>query len=233
MSIYAMGDLHFSGTPAAKPMEVFGTYWQGHREKILNAWQQTVQPADTVILCGDTSWAMGLDQAVQEDLQSLLSLPGQKVILKGNHDYWWTSLTKMQEATSGKLHFLQNTVFSTEGWGICGTRGWNLPWFPAFSEHDQTVYNREALRLEASLQAAQKEGCTDLIVALHYPPLYKETDSTVFTELCQKYQVKYCVYGHVHGEAAHALALFQGEKNGTKYNLVAADYLDFKLHKII
>ena len=233
MAIYAIGDLHFSGLPPTKSMEVFGAYWLNHREKVIKSWQETVQPEDTVVLCGDTSWSMDLPSALKEDLTTIISLPGHKVLLKGNHDYWWTSLTKMTETTENKLHFLHNNAYFTGKIAICGTRGWNLPSLLTFTPHDEAIYTREAMRLETSLQLAKKEGATNIIVALHYPPLYKAEDDSLFTALCEKYGVATCIYGHVHGDAARHLELFQGEKNGTNYQLVAADYLDFKLLKIL
>lgn len=232
MAIYAMGDLHFSGEPPTKPMEVFGAQWLGHREKVITYWKETVKDGDTVLLVGDTSWSMDLEDAVAKDLGPLAALPGDLVILKGNHDYWWNSLKKLQAALPPKVHFLHNTFYQTGDVALCGTRGWNLPSMPGFGEHDQLVYARECQRLERSLAGAREAGAKHLIAALHYPPLYNPEEVTGFTELCKKYQVEQCIYGHVHGDAAHFLNLFQGERDGTRYRLVAADYVDFHLVKI-
>ena len=222
MAIYAMGDLHFSGEPPSKPMEVFGAQWLGHRDKIIADWKGKVKEGDTVLLVGDTSWSMDLADAVEKDLG----------LLKGNHDYWWASLTKMEAALPPCVHFLHNTFYQTGDVALCGTRGWNLPSMPGFGAHDQLIYDRECQRLERSLAGAREAGARHLIAALHYPPLYNPEEVTGFTELCKKYQVEQCIYGHVHGDAAHFLNLFQGERDGTRYRLVAADYVDFRLVEI-
>jgi len=232
MAVYAIGDLHFSGSPPTKPMDKFGDNWANHREIIADYWRATVCPSDTVILCGDTSWSLELADAVQQDLTFISTLPGQKIILKGNHDYWWSSLTKMQAALENKFLFLHNTFISVGEWAICGTRGWNLPSLSTFTEHDEAMYAREGLRLEHSLSQAKTAGFSRFLVALHYPPLYKAEETSIFTDLCEKYRVEKCIFGHVHGKAAQALDIFQGNKNGTDYQLVAADFLDFKLKKI-
>ena len=233
MALYAMGDLHFSGEPPTKPMEVFGDQWLHHRQKVLSNWQETLTEDDTMLLCGDTSWSMELEDAVRRDLGALAALPGQIVILKGNHDYWWTSLSKMQKAVPEKIHFLHKTFYQKGDVAVCGTRGWNLPSMPQFGEHDELIYNREIQRLERSLAGARAAGAVHLIAALHYPPLYNPEEVSGFTELCRKYQVEQCIYGHVHGDAAHFLNLFQGVRDGTQYRLVAADYIDFRPVKIL
>lgn len=232
MALYAIGDLHFSGSPPSKPMDKFGDNWANHREIIADNWRKEVQPEDTVILCGDTSWSLELPDAVEKDFSFISTLPGQKILLKGNHDYWWTSVSKMTTAVENKFLFLHNNFIAVGAWAICGTRGWNLPSLETFTEHDKAMYAREGLRLEHSLSQAAQAGFTKILVALHYPPLYKAEEDSIFTDLCQKYQVEKCLYGHVHGKAAQALNMFQGNKNGTDYRLVAADFLDFKLKKI-
>lgn len=228
MAIYAIGDLHLSGDPPTKPMEKFGAQWLNHRAKLFANWRAVVQPEDTILLCGDISWSMDLKDAVERDLGPLAQLPGQIVILQGNHDYWWTSLKKMQEAVPGNVHFLHNTFYLAGDTAICGTRGWNLPSMPNFGEHDQLIYNREVGRLERSLAGAKAAGAAHIIAALHYPPLYNPEEITGFTELCKAYGTEICVYGHVHGDAAHFLNLFQGVRDGTRYVLVASDYVDFR-----
>jgi predicted phosphohydrolase len=227
MAVYAIGDLHLSGNPPTKPMEVFGPQWLNHRQKVFANWKQSITDDDIIILCGDTSWSMSLEEAIERDLGPLSTLPGQKVILKGNHDYWWSSAAKLKSALGHRFHFLHNNCYLAGDLAICGTRGWNLPSMPEFTDHDALLYNRECQRLEHSLQEADKAGCTRKIVAMHYPPLYHPDEVTGFTELCRTYQVTSCVYGHVHGDAAHFLNLFQGERDGTFYRLVASDYIDF------
>ncbi|MEG1726952.1 MAG: metallophosphoesterase [Acidaminococcaceae bacterium] len=226
MNIYAIGDLHLSGTPPTKPMTIFGQHWENHWSKIKASWLAQVQAEDTVILCGDTSWAMHLTTALA-DLTAISDLPGQKIILRGNHDYWWSTLKKLQTQTQGTLAFLQNNFYASGQTAICGTRGWNLPLAPDFTSEDFTIYQRECLRLENSLQQAQAAGYQKIIVALHYPPLYNKQDDSMFAQLCTRYRVHTCVFGHIHGE--DSTQVFQGELNGTTYRLVSADTVAFQL----
>ena len=201
MNIYAIGDLHLSGEPPSKPMEIFGAYWLGHKEKIKNNWLNTVQAADTVIVCGDISWAMGIKNAA-EDLAWLAQLPGRKLLLRGNHDYWWSSLAKMQQLYGENYEFLQNDCIMVGDTAICGTRGWVLPSSENFTPEDEKIYKREALRLQLSLEAATKNNPARIIVAMHYPPLFAAEEHTLFADLLEQYQVQHCVYGHIHGEKA-------------------------------
>lgn len=230
MSIYAIGDLHLSGEPPAKPMEIFGAHWLNHKEKIKNNWLQTVQENDTVIICGDISWALQLAEA-QADLNWIAALPGKKILLRGNHDYWWTTIKKMQQFTENKFSFLQNNCLTAEDCAICGTRGWLLPSSDNFTDSDDKIYQREAIRLELSLQAAQQQNPTQIIVAMHYPPLFAADEETVFTALMEKYQVKHCIYGHIHGE--NKISTFEGIRRGINYKLVSCDTQNFTLYKIL
>lgn len=162
MSLFAIGDFHLSGEPPAKPMEVFSPNWENHFEKIRRNWLTKIKETDTVIICGDTSWAMSLEAAMQ-DLNRIAALPGQKIILRGNHDYWWTSLKKMQQATEGKFMFLQNNFFACGDVAVCGSRGWILPSSEAFTDDDRHIYLREGIRLENSLAAAKNAALTNLL----------------------------------------------------------------------
>ena len=150
MKIYAIGDLHLSGKPPSKPMEIFGKHWADHAAKVATNWHQLIRSDDTVIICGDTSWAMDLQDALT-DLNWIAALPGRKIILRGNHDYWWSSLKKMQTATENNFSFLQNNFFTCGTTAICGSRGWLLPSSDNFNADDAAIYRREGLRLEASL----------------------------------------------------------------------------------
>jgi predicted phosphohydrolase len=225
MTIYAIGDLHFSGLPPTKPMEKFGAHWAGHRDKVLANWQRLVQPADLVLVCGDISWGMTLAEA-KPDLDSLTALPGHKILLKGNHDYWWTSLAKMQAAYPGRFAFLQNNFYSWGETAICGTRGWILPGVEGFNDDDVPRLRREALRLEMSLGAAQKAGFTKLICMLHYPAFYYAGQESPFRSLLEEYHVQTCVFGHIHGAEA-AQNVFQGQSGGCSYQLVSCDTIGF------
>lgn len=224
MNIYAIGDLHLSGNPPAKPMEIFGAHWQGHAAKVAANWRSLVSNEDTVIICGDTSWAMDLSGALP-DLHRIAALPGHKIILRGNHDYWWASLKKMQTATENKFRFLQNNFFTCGSTAICGSRGWLLPSSDNFTAEDESIYRREGLRLEASLAAARQAGYSDIVAALHYPPLYDAANASVFAELLERYGVSYCVFGHIHGSDAGMV--FEGVRNGITYKLVSCDTQGF------
>ena len=175
---------------------------------------------------------MDLPDALEKDMNAIIALPGRKIMLKGNHDYWWTSKQKMDDLLGHRLEILHNNFYQVGQTAICGTRGWNLPSLPTFTNHDELVYKREGMRLEISLEQAVAAGLSHIIVALHYPPLYSENKSSVFTDLCEKCQVAHCIYGHVHGQAAHCLNMFQGLRQGTDYRLVACDYVNFELYKI-
>lgn len=224
MSLFAIGDFHLSGEPPAKPMEVFNPAWANHFEKIRRNWLNMITPEDTVIICGDTSWAMSLDAAMQ-DLNRIAALPGRKIILRGNHDYWWTSLKKMQQATADNFMFLQNNFFTCGDVAVCGSRGWLLPSSDNFTEDDRHIYEREGVRLELSLAAAKEAGFTKFVVAMHYPPLYKADEVTVFTELFARYGVTHCVFGHIHGQ--DAANVFEGETRGVTYKLTSCDTQNF------
>lgn len=230
MHIYAIGDLHLSGTPAKKPMEIFGEHWLNHKEKVKSNWLATVKEEDAVIICGDISWAMQLREA-EEDLIWLAQLPGKKILLRGNHDYWWTSLKKMRALYGEHFQFLQNNCLMIGDVAICGTRGWILPSSDNFNEDDNKIYQREGIRLELSLQAAQAQDAKRIIVALHYPPLFSPAERTIFTDLMERFQVKDCVYGHIHGE--NHLAVFEEERNGVQYKLVSCDTQNFQLYRLI
>ena len=224
MKIYAIGDLHLSGKPPSKPMEIFGEHWTDHAAKVAANWHQLIRSDDTVIICGDTSWAMDLQDALT-DLNWIAALPGRKIILRGNHDYWWASLKKMQTATENNFSFLQNNFFTCGTTAICGSRGWLLPSSDNFNADDAAIYRREGLRLEASLKAARQAGYSDIIAALHYPPLYDAANESVFAELLERYGVRHCVFGHIHG--SDASMVFEGIRNGITYKLVSCDTQGF------
>ncbi|MDO4177899.1 MAG: metallophosphoesterase [Phascolarctobacterium sp.] len=229
MNIYCIGDLHLSGDPPKKPMEVFGEHWLGHKEKIKEHWLETVEADDVVIICGDISWAMSLDDAA-EDLAWIKALPGHKLLLRGNHDYWWTSLKKMQEKFGKSFTFIQNNCIMINGVAICGTRGWLLPSAEQFTEEDRKIYEREAIRLKMSLDCARKVKAQKIICALHYPPLFAPDEKNAFTSLLEEYKVTHCVYGHIHG-LDHVLT-FEGERKGVTYKLTSCDTQNFSLYKI-
>lgn len=228
MKIFAIADTHLSGNPPTKPMDIFGDHWRDHWTKIKTDWQARVAPDDTVLLAGDISWAMKLSAAL-EDLGEIAALPGRKILIRGNHDYWWQTVSKMSAAVDGRLSFLHNSFTAVGRWAVCGSRGWITPADPAFTPEDQPIYQRELGRTRASLAAARAAGHENLILMLHYPPRTGEATSG-FTDLLTEFAVSICVYGHLHNEAARAVPA--GAINGTCCYLVSCDALDFKLQEI-
>lgn len=228
MALYAIGDLHLSlGAP--KPMDVFGGAWVGYMDK-LEKGMSVIGPEDTTVLLGDLSWALDLTGA-KADFAWLNRIPGKKILLKGNHDYWWCTAAKFrkfcEENGFRDMQQLNNNCFCYNGIALCGTRGW------FFEEdkkgtHDEKVFRRELIRLETSLKAA---GNLEKIVFLHYPPKYQGYSCPEILELLKKYQVRQCFYGHLHG-GSHRLAV-QGLWDGTEFHLVSADFLDFHPFKVI
>ncbi len=210
-------------------MDVFGGAWENYVEKLQKGFE-AVKAEDTVVLCGDLSWGMSLDEALP-DFAFLDALPGTKYIVKGNHDYWWTTANKMQTfwADHGlmTLHLLHNNCAFYGAVALCGTRGWFFDEQEAAAETDK-VYRRELIRLECSLQAAGE--AEEKLVFLHYPPKYQGYICREIVDLLERYGVSRCFYGHLHGPA-HKLAI-QGPAGGVDYRLVAADYLDFVPEKI-
>lgn len=230
MSIFAIADTHLSGNPPVKPMHIFGEHWEGHWAKIKSDWLSRVKPEDTVLLAGDISWAMKLDDAMT-DLEEIMSLPGKKVMVKGNHDYWWQTIGKLNKAVNGAIFFIQNNFTAVGDLAICGSRGWFCPGDPAFGSDDLPIYRREVERVKLSLEAAKKAGYTRKILMLHYPPLYHKSVSSGFTELFTEYQVELCIYGHLHSDSiSHAPT---GLINETMCFLVSCDALDFQLKQLL
>ncbi|HZK09853.1 MAG TPA: metallophosphoesterase [Clostridia bacterium] len=228
MKIFALGDLHL-GFAVNKPMDLFGPIWKDHHKKIKDDWYARVKNEDLVIIAGDTSWAMYYEDA-KVDLEWIDALPGTKVIIKGNHDYWWQSLTKMQSYES--IFFLHNNYYKAGDIAICGTRGWVLPGNDEFGMDDEKIYHREKLRLERSLDLAKKDPEIEtIIVAMHYPPFYKYQKETYFSELLKDPMIKHVVYGHLHDKDSWSRAV-QGLYDGSEYYLVSADYKNFKLEQL-
>lgn len=229
MNIFAIADLHLSGQPPAKPMDKFGSHWQGHWEKIKLDWSNRVREDDVVLLAGDTSWGMRWSEAA-EDLEAIIAMPGRKILIRGNHDYWWQTISKMAKQVGDKLTFLQNTFTVVGDWAVCGSRGWTFPG-EGFSKDDESIYLRELGRIRLSLEAARAAGHTKIILMLHYPPADVNYTTTGFTELLAEYAVSVCVYGHLHAESAKAGPT--GVFNGTRIQLVACDAINFRLCQII
>ena len=231
MNIFAIGDVHLSlDERIQKPMDVFGPRWENHAERLRENWLQTVGEDDLVIICGDISWGLRLEEAMA-DLLFLDSLPGEKIITKGNHDLWWNSVSKLNQISEG-MTFLQNKAYMLpDGRAICGTRGWICPGTDGFDSHDQKIYEREILRLKLSLDDAVNQGAKGIIASLHYPPSNDKFQPSGFTDTLEEYGVKTCVYGHLHGKDAFKNG-YKGVWNGVEYKLVSLDYIEAKPLKI-
>lgn len=227
MKLFAIADLHLPGGDD-KPMDVFGPQWDGHFERISRDWRQRVGPEDLVLIPGDISWAMQLDHALP-DLRAIGALPGRKLLIKGNHDYWWSSLTRVQEALPAGMKALQHSAVDAGDWVVCGTRGWMFPSGETpLSPEDDRVYRRELLRLEMALAEAERTAAgRPVIVMLHYPPLYDTQRDTAFTEMLTAHGAHTVVYGHLHG--AGIRAGYSGMHRGVRYALTSCDSLDFTL----
>ena len=233
MSIYTIGDLHLS-FGSNKPMDIFGVNWEGHYSKIENSWREKVKYDDLVVIPGDFSWAMKLEDTI-EDFNFLSNLPGKKLLLKGNHDYWWTTLTKMREFFKvhnfNNIDFIQNNSYMFDEKIIVGTRGW------IYDDKPQNIkiLKREMLRLDMSLKdAVEKYGENrEIIVFMHYPPFGKEDLPKEYDlkQILNKYNVKKCFYGHLHSDSCKEA--IEGKIDNIEYKLISSDYLEFNLYKII
>lgn len=228
MSIYAIGDLHLSADNS-KPMDIFGESWKNHTEKIKKNWQEKITNNDLVILPGDFAWEMNLKD-MYLDFKYINDLPGIKVLTKGNHDYWWTTLKKMNDfITDNKfknIYFINNNAIEYENYCIVGTRGWD---FKENSELEK-MQNRELMRLRNSIEyAISNFGGKEIICALHYPPITKkmieDNEKSPYLEMLKEYHIRVCIYGHLHGKS-HIEAV-EGNIDGIELKLVSSDYLKF------
>ena len=230
MGLYVLGDLHLSLGEKSKPMDIFKG-WENHLELLRTGWTETVSEDDTVVLAGDLSWAMNLEGA-REDFSFINNLPGRKIILKGNHDYWWTTLRKMQlffaENGFDSLHILHNNHYSYGKYGICGTRGWVSV---SGETEDAKILNREVIRLETSLKSAAEAGL-EQIAFLHYPVIFGSNCNWDLLDVLHKYGIKQCFYGHIHGAGGFRNAV-NGERDGMEHSLISCDYLHFIPKKVL
>ena len=233
MKIFALADLHLSLTKpfdrenpgtfcGGKPMAVFGGCWDLHIKKIYERWQDTVSEDDLVVIAGDISWAMSL-AAAGFDLDFVSSLKGRKIMIRGNHDYWWHSLSKIRAYLPEGTKVIQNDAVLFADFAVCGTRLWLLPTAAGFGANDEKIYKRELIRQELSLKAA---GGRPVLNMNHFMPVAENGEDNEVTELFHRYGVFKTVYGHLH-DKSHATA-FQGTKQGTAFYLTSADYLSFK-----
>ena len=248
MKVFAIGDLHLSGNPPTKPMDIFGPHWDNHWSHIKEHWANNVTDDDIVFLVGDMSWALRLDEAAC-DLQEIASMPGKKYMIRGNHDYWWSSSNKMRNLMGDAITFLQGhgtaeLIQTEEGPRIIafgGTRAYLCPGDSHFSpETDQSIYERELMRTEAALQEMDNavETLIDIhnipvtkLLLLHYPPFNESNAPSGFTDLMEQYKVDTCIFGHLHDQIS--FKRIPKEFGTTKLELVSADYLDFTLKQIM
>ena len=223
MAVYTIADLHLSfGTD--KPMDVFPG-WTNYTERIEKNWQKLVTDEDTVVISGDISWAMDLTETYN-DFDFINRLNGKKILLKGNHDYWWTTKSKMdrylKDSGFDSMSILHNNYYVADGLALCGSRGW---FYDAETDADMKVLNREVGRLRMSIEPAVKAG-HEPIVFLHYPPIYNNTECAEIMDVLRQYNIKKCFYGHIHGGIA-AKRAFIGERDGISFRLIACDHLGF------
>ncbi len=228
MKLWAIGDLHLSFSEDGKlkkPMGIFGNNWENHDQKIRENWIKKVSYEDLVMIPGDISWAMNLEE-LEFDIEYLKNLPGKKLFIRGNHDYWWTSSKKMKYFFPEGISFIQNDHFQVrDSLYICGTRGWTVPGEKGFTLEDEKIYLRELNRLKLSLDSVPKGLEKEIIVMLHYPPVNMKHEYSGFIELFEEYNVKMCIYGHLHD--ASIGCRMPDSKWGIEFRLVSADALSF------
>lgn len=231
MSLFAIGDLHLSFGIPNKTMDIFHG-WDNYQELLEENWTRLISAEDTVVLAGDISWGMSLEQA-KADFAFINALPGKKIILKGNHDYWWTTKKKMDDFLESEgfstISIMHNNFFDYDGkYAVCGTRGWvNIPG----EKQDEKVLAREVQRLETSVRAAADAGLEPLVF-MHYPPIFANNYNYDILEILYRYKVKMCCYGHIHGQRGHKLCV-QGVYDDIDFHLISSDFLQFIPQKIL
>lgn len=232
MKVYAISDLHLSFS-SDKPMDIFGKHWEGHWDKIVEDWNRLVKNDDIVLIAGDISWAMTIENA-KIDFQEIAKLPGRKVILRGNHDYWWSSYNKVLNMLPENFYAIQNNAIKIDDYIFCGIRGWiNISNEDLKNEavinHDKHLYLREIERLKLSLKDMQKQRTENskVIGLMHYPPFNVKFENSQFTDLFEEYDIKKVIYGHLHGKECRTK--LELEKNGVTYYLTSCDQIENKL----
>ena len=230
MSLFVLADLHLCLGDPSKTMSIFSG-WQDYQERIKKHWLELIKNEDTVVLPGDISWGMSLAEAAP-DFHFINELPGEKIIIKGNHDYWWSTMKKMEDFLAAEgcstINILHNNHYRYGEYGICGTRGWvNMPG----ETQDEKVLKREVQRLETSIKSALAEGLKP-IVFLHYPPIFATNFNYDILEILYRYNISDCYYGHIHGRSAHDLCI-KNTYDGINFHLIAGDYLQFIPEKIL
>lgn len=232
MRVFAIGDLHLSRTVADKAMDVFGPAWRDHAVRIAENWKETVEAEDAVLIPGDISWAMRLQDA-KADLCDIGRLPGRKILVRGNHDYWWSAPAKVRSVLPHDMQIIQNDAVRLGDTVFCGCRGWVFPMGTDLCAHDQKIFEREKLRLRMSLERARQLNGHTIVVLMHYPPLYESCLDTDFTHILEEFGVSHVVFGHLHGKVLQQINMKDFRHNGITYNLVSADYVGFAPAKIL
>lgn len=224
MKIYAISDLHLS-TSCDKPMDIFGGNWEGYTDKIIKNWNDKVTDEDLVLVAGDISWAMKLDEAVS-DLEWIDRLPGKKIIIKGNHEYWWKSISAVREILPKSIMAIQNDAIKFDGFIVCGTRGWNVTEENKdFSEEDEKIYKREVERLKLTLQSAKvlQTNNEKIICMMHFPPFDGNGNETEFTKVFDEFGVNIVIFGHIHG---YTNCKLKQVKNNIIYYFTSCDHIN-------
>lgn len=228
MKIFAISDLHLS-INTNKPMNIFGPVWEHHFEAISKDWNEKVNDDDIVLIAGDISWGMKLEEAM-EDIKEIAKLNGKKILTRGNHDYWWKSISAIRNLLPKNMYALQNDAIKFGDYIICGTRGWTVPEKDGDqTTEDKKIFDREVIRLELSLKAGEKLRLNGekLICMFHYPPFNSKTEDSAFTALFEKYKVDKVIYGHLHGKGGRTI--IHTNKNGIDYYLTSCDKVENKL----
>ena len=230
MNIYSISDLHLD-INNTKPMDIFGPVWNNYLDKIIDSWNSQVKDEDVVIMAGDYSWAMKLEE-VEKDFDFLRSLNGIKIIIRGNHDYWWNSVSKVRAKLPENTYALQNDAIKIGDYIFCGNRGWLIPEGKQNTEENQKIYAREVIRLEMSLKAAKKLQIDNekIVFITHYPPFNNKIEPSEYTRMLEEYGVNIVVFGHLHGYVNPKM--LYNEINGVKYFLTSCDAVKNQLVKI-
>ena len=230
MKVYAISDLHLS-INNSKPMNIFGPVWDNYLEEIVEDWNQKVSDEDIVLLAGDLSWAMKLEDA-KTDIDFLKDLKGKKILLRGNHDYWWSTISKVRNILPDNIYAIQNDSLVLGDYIFCGSRGWIVDDSKMTDSNDKKIFERELIRLEMSLKEAKSKQTDnqEIICLMHYPPFDKNNCSTKFTDLIERYEVKTVVYGHLHGKVPNVKEVLN--LNGVNYYLTSCDMVKNKLIEI-
>ena len=231
MKVFAISDLHLS-LCGDKPMDVFGAKWDDYLNKIEKNWQETVSDDDVVLISGDISWAMELESALN-DIGFIAKQKGKKILIRGNHDYWWSGITKLRQNLPKDIYALQNDAIKIGNVVFCGSRGWAVEGSPDFEEHDRKIYLREAERFKLALNSAKNliEEGDRLICLIHYPPFNIRRESSLFTKLFEEHKVDKVVYGHLHGKDVKAY--LKTSINSVEYILASCDLVENKLVEVL